>query len=576
MSARRSLANLGLFFCVAAARAPEPWTVARNSHFEVYSNAGPNSAPSLLAAFERMHAFARRVGVTPDPRRPVRVICFGTRPEFESYRLSASADANYLGTEARDYIVMPALAAGDFHVAAHEYAHVLIHSSGLGLPRWIAEGISEVASTVQIRDRASSVGGDLPAHSRLLRTETWLPLSDLFARGENDGGGHAIFYSQSWALTAMLMLSPGYGPRFPLLLGSMASGVGAEAALRSVYGAAPDTVLRDLRAWLARIPPAVPLPGVGGLMQPAEPAPVSELAARFVLADLRLAAGDLDRAQAMYRALAADSETGDAYSALGIIALRRDDAPEALAAWQRAMQRGIHDAGICYRYAILADQRGLPAAQVHRALEQAIALQPDFDDAHFKLALMDKNASQPEAAIAHLKAMRSIAPARAFSYWSAMADALLDLGRRDEARAAANQAGEVAASDAEREHAGQILYMAETDLSVQLTSGPDGRPHFRTVRVPHDQPSRNPFIEPGDGIRRTEATLKEIECAADGIHISVAGESGDLRLSLPDPSRVQIRNIPGVSFEFTCGPQTPAKVVVEYTANHVLRGLELR
>jgi tetratricopeptide (TPR) repeat protein len=579
MSARLCLATLTILSSIAAALPPQSWTLARSGHFEVYSDADPNRAPSLLSDFERMYTFfARQVGATPDPGHPIRIICFGGRQEYESYRTHAAADAYYLGTTARDYIVLPACTPGDFHVAAHEYAHLLIHSSGLELPRWIGEGISEVASTVQIRDRASSVGGDLPNRSRLLSTEKWLPLSELFALGEN-AEGSAVFYSQSWALTAMLLLSPEYGPRFRLLLASLASGVGGEAALSSVYRRSPDNVIRDLRAWLARIPAAVPLPGIGGLAIPSRPAPVSSFESRAMLADLRFASGDLDRAEIQYRTLAAGPSghpaMAEVYSALGLIALRKNNAPAALAEWERAMQLGITDAGICYRYAMLAEQRGLAPGQVRRALEQAIALQPDFEDAHFKLALMLKNGGQPELALAQFKAMHGVSPARAFAYWSAMADTLLDLRRREDARAAALHARESATSDAEREQAGRILYMADTELAVELTSGPDG-PHFRAIRVPHDQPPRNPFIESGDRIQRAEATLKEVQCAENEIRITVSGQSADLTLSVPDPSRVQIRNTPGVSFEFTCGPQTPGKVLVEYTTTNILRGLELR
>src|SRR5471032_2656372 len=167
MSAQRwrptqTLATLALLCSIAKAgpagpRPAEPWTLARSRHFEVYSDAGPNQALSLLTGFERMHAFfARQVGAVPDPRRLVRIVCFGGRQEYESYRLHAGADAYYLGTDSRDYIVMPGCAPGDFPIAAHEYAHLLIRSAGLRLPRWIAEGISEVASSVRIGDRASS------------------------------------------------------------------------------------------------------------------------------------------------------------------------------------------------------------------------------------------------------------------------------------------------------------------------------------------------------------------------------------------------------------------------------------
>src|SRR5471030_2001583 len=123
----------------------------------------------------------------------------------------------------------------------------------------------------------------------------------------------------------------------------------------------------------------------------------------------------------------------------------------------------------------------------------------------------------------------------------------------------------------------QLIDKADTDLSVQLTSGPDGSANFQMIRVPHGQPPRNPFIEPGDGIQRAGATLRHIECAGNEISVVVSGQSGDVTLSVPDPSRVQIRNTtPGVSFEFICGPQSPRKVIVEYTAARILRGLELQ
>jgi len=576
MPAPRCFAALLLLASACAARAPEVWMLARGSHFEIYANGGPHSAPDLLAAFERMHAFfARLVGVEPDPKRPIRVICFGTRQEYGSYRLQSNADAFYIGTESRDYIVMPALAAGDFHTAAHEYAHLLVRSSGLTLPRWIAEGIAEVASTVQLREHSSSIGGDLPARSRLLRSGLWLPLSDLFGTGEKDASTPAVFYAESWALTAMLMLSPKYSPRFRLLLGSLVARESGEAALRAVCNRSAETVARDLRAFLAHIPPLVPLPGIGAVAAAAQPVSISPSESRAMLADLRLASGDLDGAEAMYRALGADTNSADAYAGLGLVELRKENTPAALAAWQRALELGVADAGICYRYAVLADLRNLPAIQVRAALEKAITLQPDFDDAHFKLALMDKNGGQPQAAIDHLRAMRQVPQGRQFSFWSVMAEALLDVGRREDGRAAARQALEAARSDTDRENAAGILYMADTDLAVQLTSGPDG-PHFRAIRVPHGQPERNPFVEPGDAIQRAEATLQSVDCSDTEVRIGVRAPSGEILLSVPDPSRVQIRNTPGVRFEFTCGAQAPRNVLVEYNKDHVLRGLELR
>jgi len=572
----RCAAGLAVSALLCASAGGEAWQLARSEHFEVYSSADGNSAATLLSDFERMRAFfERQTGVVPAPTRPVRIICFGDRRAYEANRTGAAADAFFLGSPDRDYIVMPAFPRGDFHLAAHEYAHLLIRSAGLRLPRWMAEGIAEVASTVRIGERSSSVGGDFPARSRFLGRAAWLPPADLFGRGEEDGAGGDVFYAESWALTQMLMLSPRYGPGFRLLVGSLAAGTDGGAALGVVYRQSTEAVMRDLRAWVARIPPPVALEGIGATEYRVEAVALTAPQQQAMLADLRYALGDLDGAATMYRALTSQAGNAEVYAALGVVELRRGHRQAAFEAWQRAMESGIGDADICYRYAMLADLDGVAAPEVRRALERALALRPGFDDAHFQLALLLHSAGDAEAALAHLRAMRTIAEARAFSYWSVMGYALLDLGRRDEARAAAAKARAAASSDGERENAGRIAFLADTEMTVQLTTGPDG-PHFQTVRVPLGQAARNPFIEAGDGIRRVEATLRNVECGDDGIRIGLSARGSEMLLSVPDPSRVQIRNTPGVAFEFVCGPQKPQAVLVEYTSGNVLRGLELR
>src|SRR5438094_6836831 len=155
MSVRQALAGLALLCVCGQASEPAQWRLARSEHFEVYSNAAGDAARSLLTGFERLHAFfTRQIGIRPSAHRPARVICFGSAQEYNSYRARPVADAYFLGTETRDYIVMP-FGSGVSRVAAHEYAHLLIHASGRELPPWIAEGASDVVSTMQIGERDS-------------------------------------------------------------------------------------------------------------------------------------------------------------------------------------------------------------------------------------------------------------------------------------------------------------------------------------------------------------------------------------------------------------------------------------
>jgi len=168
--------------CFAAPREAFVWTHASTPHFEIYSNSDPASARALAIAFEQLRTFfIRQVDLSPRPQREVRVICFATEQEYQLYRLRAGTSAYFIGAEGRDYIVMPALPRGDLRSAAHEYAHALIHSGAWTLPDWLAEGIGDVISTLQIRDRETRIGGDLPGRSQMLRTAAWMPLRDLFA-----------------------------------------------------------------------------------------------------------------------------------------------------------------------------------------------------------------------------------------------------------------------------------------------------------------------------------------------------------------------------------------------------------
>src|SRR5215831_3306847 len=125
--------------CAAAhAQTAGSWALAQDQHFEVYAQAGPESARTALAWFEQLRSWLiRETGLQPDRLRPARVVGFATPAEYQSYRLHASADAYYVGTEGRDYIVMVLGGPRDFGVAAHEYAHLVLHSTGWQLPGWL-------------------------------------------------------------------------------------------------------------------------------------------------------------------------------------------------------------------------------------------------------------------------------------------------------------------------------------------------------------------------------------------------------------------------------------------------------
>ena len=551
----RWAAALALWCLPALAFADPAWRLARSEHFEIYAQSNDQRAREMVLWLEQLRAFFQQQGGgKAASSAPVRVIIFASEQEYQPYRLRSTADAYYVGSGSQDYIVMGTDDPARFGLAAHEYAHLVLRSSGAELPPWLKEGLAEFFATLHITEHATELGGVLPGRLQTLRRRTWMPLTELMSLSEESRNRQErdvtdLFYSESWALTEMLMLSPKYGPGFRTFLAPPTLDIPA--------------VTRDLHAWVNQAQlPSIQLPEV---IAPAATIEVSEVplvAARLLLAQVLLAAGEFDRAEARFSSLAHDLPDSPEISAgLGMIALHRGDSAAARQAWKRAIQQGITDAGLCYHYAILADNAGLSAEDIRPALERAVALQPDFDDAHYQLALLEKNAGHYEAALREFHAMRRVPNARAFAYWLALADTFNELGRRDEAQSAAQHASEHAATAVERAHAAEQAYIAQTDLGVQFSRDAAGHLQLATTRTPHQQSDWNPFIEAADDIQRVQGTLREIDCGkVTTIRVEASGKS--LTLAIPDLQHVQMRHAPP---EFVCGPQRPATpVFVDY------------
>ncbi len=570
--------------------AASTWSVAKSAHFDVYSQAGPESARSALKWFEELREFFSRDDLLAkvsglDDRAPVRVIGFRSPAEYSAFQLRKTADAYYIGTGTQDYIVLPGLGPGDFSLAAHEYTHVMLHARHLQLPRWLNEGLAEFFSSVRISERGCEIGGEAPMRVESLRHHAWLPLAELISLDARSPALEsreetAIFYAESWALTDLLFSSPNYAPRSRAFMAALNAGTGTSEAMIRVFGKSLEEVSRDLRTWVGqqRSTP-VRLPGIASPNLDIKKAALSDLEADLVLADLMLADGELDRAEASYLGLARRMPSNtNVLAALGTIALRKGNTVRAEQLWREAIEKGLKDANLCYEYAVVAEDRNSNRDEIRRALELAVSLRPDFDDARYKLALLESNAGDYQAALLQLRAMRSPSRQRAFGYWSAIAYVLTELDQREPAKQAAEEALKNATTPAERTHAEQLAYFAETDLTEESIRDADGKLRLVTKRVPHGTAHFNPFIERGDQIRSAEGTLSEVRCG-DGrmTGLSIDTKAGPLSLTVPDPQHVLLRSGPA---EFSCGPQSPRRIEVEYAVTNnsegVLKAMDLR
>ena len=550
--------------------AEEPsWGLARSAHFEVYSQAGKDSARSGLLFFEQLRLFfEQQTTLQLHGRMAVRVVGFQSDKAYDPYRLSSTADAYYVGSETRDYIILPSLSSDRLSAAAHEYAHVMMHAGGLHLPSWLNEGLAEVLSTVQVGADVTTVGGDLPARSQALRKHRWIPVDAILnaqtssplreSRHENE-----LFYAESWALTDMLAFSPAYAGGLQQLITSLSSGNPSTEVFHAVYGKSIAAITLDLQSWVdghRRVP--FKLPGVAPERTALTLTEVPQGASRAVLAELFLTNGDLGKAKKLYTELASQpASNGDALGALALIRLMGHDYDGASAQWQHAEEQQVNDAALCYKFARFAEDAHMPSGQIRSALERAIAIEPAFDDAHYKLALLERGAGQHEEALGHLHAMKTVAPARSFGYWLAIASSEEELGHHDEAATAAEKAKAHASTEHEQLVASQMVLVAKTDLVVQFTRDARGQQQVATTRISRKKTDWNPFVEPEDRVRKLMGTLQEVECTSSAIRLVLTTNEGVLRLAIPDPTRVQIQGGPT---QFECGRQNEIRVMVEY------------
>jgi tetratricopeptide (TPR) repeat protein len=551
------------------------WTVAANAHFEVYTDAGADRARASLDWLEQLRGWLiQETGLRPDRLRPARVIGFATPLEYAPFRLRETADAYYIGTEGRDYIVMVMGGSRAFEIAAHEYAHMALHSAGLRLPPWLDEGLADVFAS------AAEEGGRSPGHVEVLRRRPWLPVTELLRirAGERDRQSPeqaSLFYAESWALTGMLAGTPEYRGKLRSFVTALASGTPGEAVLSTIYGKTPAQVELELRSWVARgaATPRIAAPPAGA--PPGAVADVAPERLRLLIGTLLLDAGERGRAEAVYRELAPDDP--DVQAGLGMLAYYAGDHAAAREHWKKAVALGTHDDALCFRYAELTANAGASSAEIRAVLERAIAIRPEFDDARFRLALLEKNEERFEAAIGQLRAMREVTPVRAFAYWSVLSDALNSAGHFDEAEAAAKTSARYATTAEERTRAADQEFIARTEVVPQLLPDANGQPRMAHARVPRSHSAEwNPFVEPRDDVRRSEGTLREIQCGEGPTRFVVETPAGRITLTIPDPKRVQMRNAPD---DFTCGPQEGQRVSVVYAAGEgggVLRGIEFR
>lgn len=577
---------IALALALGPAGAAEPWLRLRSAHFELITDAGERNGPGLLLHLEKLRGLFIAQLTIPEnsPGPAVRIIGFRSASEFAAYRLIEHTDAYYLSAPGRDIIVMSLTGPADFRTAAHEYAHVMANHRGLHLPAWLSEGLAEVFSTARFQSGQAILGDAVPGRVGSLLHNAWIPLADMTqASGRfTSRDASTMFYAESWALTHMLMFSPAYSPRFSTLLLRCEESAPKSAILSEIYGTPLPAVESDLRAWITQRAPSVKTRTFAAAAVVSKPEPVTAFDAQLALAELYFVAGRQEQAKAAYLRLENDLPSSpEIQAALGRIAVAEGRRSEARKHYERAVANGIQNARICYEYARLAEDAGVPDAEVVAALERALALDPALDEARFSLAVAHMNAGRYAEAQQQFHAFRQVPERQAFAYFNGLAYTQVELGLREDAVRSAAEARKHARTAEEAAEAGRQAWMAQSEIAVRMAPDGSGQLSRIPLRDAASGNEWNPFIAPGDHIERRQGALREVDCSAKEIRLAVIVDDRTLVLSLPDTGRVQVRKSGSGVLELTCGQaQDAPRVAVEYAVSAdpgiagVLRGIQ--
>jgi hypothetical protein len=345
------------------AAAAEQWLKLKSSHFELYTTAGERKGREALLYFEQVRDFFSRTRSSNNfvPSTPVRIIAFRSEKEFARYRINDSAIAFYLDGYDRDYIVMRTIDAENYPVAIHEFTHLLVKHSGFDPPVWFNEGLAELYSTLKPMGMKVAVGAVNANAYYFLQRNKWLTLDTLLAVDRhsphyNERYRTSIFYSESWALTHMLVLSPAYRPHFEKFLQSIAAGVPAGNAMWQVYAKTTAQVQKDLQQYMRGSQFMAMVFDVRLEKSAEEPdvALAAGIESGTVLADLLALTDKKEPAREAYEGLAKEfPKSWEPEAGLAELTWRMRKPEEARTHFARAVELGSTDPRIYFDYAML-------------------------------------------------------------------------------------------------------------------------------------------------------------------------------------------------------------------------------
>jgi Flp pilus assembly protein TadD len=440
--------HLTFLFCQGASTGTDAvWSRVSDGKIAIYTKDKPSKATPLLKDFSQLRRVVSETsGFAIGRDAALKVIAFQSESEFNPYRLNEGSCAFYQQTHRGEYIVLQDLSGDSREIAAHEFTHFLLAHSGVNLPLWLNEGLADFYSTFEVSGDKLTLGRSVTGRLSVFRSYAALPLETLFQIGAassyySDPERMALFYSESWLLTHMLLVSPQYSAHFPDFLRALKEGRTGADAFQTAYGKTPAQAQPDLVRYLS----GQHLPLLEASLQETQAA-ASPVMISADASEIAAALGDLG-----------PHNVPSSEESLGYQALEHGQTEAARVHFRLAVERNSDDPNVLFYLAHLDHEAGVPSNQVLPLLDRALRLQPNMPDARLELALLAANEGDFQRALAALQKLSAPRPENAYAAIYTEAYCYAHVDQFAEARAAAERARLLARNDRDRAQVNELV-----------------------------------------------------------------------------------------------------------------------
>jgi tetratricopeptide (TPR) repeat protein len=258
----RPLTLAALALAATTARAEERWIEVRSPHFQVVANTGAGEARRVAQRLEKFRAAVDQlVPGGPSGDAPITTVLLfrsasALAPLFPTWDGKRRPIGGLFASgQDRSYIAVAVKANETFETVFHEYTHLLLARLPAPAPLWLGEGLAELYSNAEVREREVLVGRALPDHARLLKERGLFSLDTLLDAGQdspqyNEPGRQDHFYAQSWALAHYVFIGSRRGRA---LLDALAAGRTGEDALAAALELDAARLQRELATYVGRL-----------------------------------------------------------------------------------------------------------------------------------------------------------------------------------------------------------------------------------------------------------------------------------------------------------------------------------